>query len=289
MHDITGVHHIATWGQDLAKTRAFYTGVLGLPEIVGPEVVGIAEFKARPVASFACGGLDRAQFAALSIFRAQPAPDVAKDPAPSGAIVLASPRGGLPLWHRRLMEHGVRITGRAWAFDEEHLCFTDPDGFDLAIVEDPANSSANALDGADMASPRILRLKSAEFPAHGQDNEIRKLLQLLGLPIAAQDGPVTRFQIEGAGPFEFVDIFTRPQPASAPPTASRILQLAFWVKNHLALARLSRVISDHGYKVFQSGPPSISLWIGLPRSEGILLALYSGDFGPNTEPRADET
>jgi catechol 2,3-dioxygenase-like lactoylglutathione lyase family enzyme len=58
------------------------------------------------------------------------------------AVVLAVPPGSLPDWGKRLVDQGVEVVGRAWAFGEEYLCFTDPDGLELALIDDAIDSES---------------------------------------------------------------------------------------------------------------------------------------------------
>jgi len=283
VNDITGVYGIAIGARDLARTRAFYTGVLGFAEIDG-----IATYDSRPVVSFACAAPQASQVIVLSAFDDETDTGLVKDFAPSGAIVLASPPGGLAAWQRRLADHRVRITGRAWAFNQEHLCFTDPDGFDLAIVEDTAIGPANSsLSGAkDFVA--MLRFKSVEIAAHSENQDIRNLFDVVGLPISARDGPVTRFQIGGGVPAGFVDILSDLRETAVPGSHGRIRHLVFRVLNHAVLARLAGELSSRGYRVSGSARTHEPVWIGLPRPGAFTVGLCSNELRAVADGDADE-
>jgi hypothetical protein len=60
------------------------------------------------------------------------------------------------------------VTGNAWSFGEECLCFRDPDGLELALIEEATETAPKdqvTEEPADRAIRRIRQRISAHAPA----------------------------------------------------------------------------------------------------------------------------
>jgi hypothetical protein len=115
----------------------------------------------------------------------------------ASSVVLGVPPGALPNWRKRLADRGVDVLGRAWAFGEECLCFTDPDGLELALalIEDIEGSEPGAVAFvSDASGCAITRIRSVEFQIEGFRHAARFLVETLGFKAAGNEGAVFRFR-----------------------------------------------------------------------------------------------
>jgi catechol 2,3-dioxygenase-like lactoylglutathione lyase family enzyme len=264
---ISGIHHVTILGADIRKSRAFYEEVLGLTAIEPPATSGPAE------ANFIVGSSIAGSRAGLSVL-ADPGKDDHGPSASIGAIVFSTPPQTLGAWGRHFDERSVRVTGRAWAFDEEHLCFSDPDGLDLALVED--------ADGKDWTeSPPVhaeralhpLRLHSVELHSMGAGDDLHRLLAVLGLALHAREGSLFRFKIGGPPPTAYIDVFSKPRAAPWPVAQSAIRGLALEVGSAEALAALEVTLAESRFDVERPRSEDPSLWVRLPSAFGLVVAL----------------
>jgi len=89
-------------------------------------------------------------------------------PGHVSSIVFAVPPGTLASWRHHLIERGADVTGNAWSFGEECLCFRDPDGLELALIEEATETAPKdqvTEEPADRAIRRIRQRISAHAPA----------------------------------------------------------------------------------------------------------------------------
>jgi hypothetical protein len=185
VHDIVGARQIVAYGGQLAPLAAFYGGVMNLSrlDIGGPPTAAhfacIAQVCATGQASVAT---------VLSFF-------VAAIPARAGALVFGVRPGELACWAHHLRQRGVRVTGAAWAFGEEQLCFTDPEGGELALVEDQAFAPPVPRSAAQAVGLSVTRLRSIEVAVDDPAAKLRALLSQMGLSLRAQDGRLQRFDL----------------------------------------------------------------------------------------------
>jgi hypothetical protein len=65
------------------------------------------------------------------------------------------------------MGRGADVTGNAWSFGEECLCFRDPDGLELALIEEATETGSNDQDREEPADRVIRRIRSVEIQIEG--------------------------------------------------------------------------------------------------------------------------
>ena len=245
MSEILGLHHVTSVGADAGRTLDFYTRTLGL-RLLKRTV----NFDEPSVLHFYCGAKSGTPGALLTFLIHEDAPQGRRGNGKVSSIVLAVPPGALPDWRRRLTERGVGIVGSAWSFGDEHLCFTDPDGLELALMEDP-DCAEVACDPPSSAAPdrAIRRIRSVEIQTDGFQHTARLLLDMFGFRPAGQEGPIVRFQ---DGPFDHpvsVDLLCTPnhRPGNSGPGVAH--HIAWRVANVDALMRVATALADLGFDV----------------------------------------
>ena len=130
---LQGIHHVAIICSDYERSKAFYTGVLGLP------IVGEHYRQARRSWKLDLALPDGGQIELFSFPDPPPRPS---RPEAQGLRHLAFAVDDLTAWSAYLQARGVPVeparvdeyTGRRFTF------FADPDGLPLEIYETPSGS-----------------------------------------------------------------------------------------------------------------------------------------------------
>jgi catechol 2,3-dioxygenase-like lactoylglutathione lyase family enzyme len=118
---IGGIHHITSIAADPKRTEKFYAGTLGL-HLVRRTV----NFDEPCVLHFYFGDRRGSPGSMITFFVHEAEPPGRCGPGHVSSIVFAVPRGTLMSWRHRLIERGADVTGSAWSFGEECVCFRDP-------------------------------------------------------------------------------------------------------------------------------------------------------------------
>lgn len=243
MSPIAGIHHVTSVAADPVRTLRFYTDTLGL-QLVRKTV----NFDEPSVLHFHFGASGGSPL--LTFFIHEGAVRGRRGTGQVSAVVLAVPPGSLPHWRKRLVQQGVEIVGRAWAFGEEYLCFTDPDGLELALVEDvddPRRDTAfNCSDGRSRA---ITRIRSVEIQIEGFQHTARFLVEALGFNAVGNEGAVFRFRDGPAEQPVAVDLLCTPnhRPGSAGPGV--VHHIAWRVPDADALSKMAQIVESYGFDI----------------------------------------
>jgi hypothetical protein len=64
----------------------------------------------------------------------------------------------------RLMERGADVTGNAWSFGEQCLCFRDPDGLELALIEEATETGSSDQECRSVATARKQSICRSSMP-----------------------------------------------------------------------------------------------------------------------------
>jgi glyoxalase family protein len=165
-----------------------------------------------------------------------------------GNIAYTIESGSHDFWKSRLIERGVKPEGDAWSFGERHLCFTDPDGVRLSLVE----RRAPHLRSRPGAPTAVGRIHSIEMEVANLAEMSRVVSGVLSYNQADRDGVSTRFASRSSGGGEAVILVNAPgfRPALAGRGAVR--HIAWRVANLKALLLLREKIAEEGYDI---GPP----------------------------------
>ena len=266
MDEIVGIHHVTAASADLTISRAFYTKILGLAEVANPQ--GYDEQSI----CFASVSTNLRSANGLLIVEHLSQSDPKLDQRPIGAVVFGVAPGVLPRWRRHLLAHHVKVLGRAWVFGEEYLCFADPDGLDLALVEEPAAAYVEGVWDVSDESLAILRLRSVELDA-GYQNELRRLLSDLGLKAGLQEGPLLRYTLGASVHTAYVDLLYKAPSLRPAFAAEPVRRLGFQVATPAALERLIIDLSARGNEVVRAQGNFETAEIQLPHPTGIKVIL----------------
>jgi len=248
VNHIAGIHHVTSVGTDLDRTLRFYTETLGL-HLVKRTV----NFDEPSVQHFYCGNFRGAPGTLLSFFIHEGVARGRRGTGQVSSVVLAVPPHSLPDWRERLQEQKVEVIGRAWAFGEESLCFTDPDGLELALIEDVDDVvSGAAARPSGRQSCTIRRIRSIEFQIEGYQHTSRFLLEMLGFKAVGNEGAVFRFCDGPPGQPIAVDLLCTPnhRPGCAGPGV--VHHIAWRVRDADALNRMAEMLANCGLDISPS-------------------------------------
>ena len=243
--EITGIHHVTAIGTDPDRTLKFYTDTLGL-QLVKKTV----NFDAPSVLHFYCGDCTGSPGSVLTFLIHKGTARGRRGTGQVSSVVLGIPAGALPNWRKRLVDRGVDVLGRAWAFGEEYLCFTDPDGLELALIEDVGSSQSGAATRVSHASGcAITRIRSVEFQLEGYRHVARFLVETLGFKAAGNDGAVFRFRDGTSERPVAVDLLCTPtdRPGRAGPGV--VHHIAWRVPDNDALSRMAKAVATCGFDI----------------------------------------
>jgi len=245
---IAGIHHVTSIGTDPDRTLKFYTGTLGL-QLVKKTV----NFDEPSVLHFYCGNSTGSPGTLLTFFIHEGAARGRRGTGQVSSVVLAVPPGSLPGWRKRLVDQGVEVVGRAWAFGEEYLCFTDPDGLELALTEDDHGSEPDTAGSLSNTADRaITRIRSVEIQIEGFQHTSRFLVEMLGFKAVGNEGAVFRFWDGPPVQPVAVDLLCTPnhRPGSAGPGV--VHHIAWRVPDTGTLSKMAEALANRG---FDTTPP----------------------------------
>jgi glyoxalase family protein len=249
---VAGLHHVATICSDARRTLDFYVRVLGLRLV--KRTVKPTEPR---VAHFYCGDASGAPGSLVSLTVHEAAAPGRRGTGQVGAATMTVPPGALAYWRARLAAHGVAARGHAWMFGEEHLCFADPDGLDLALAEEAPRAAATWERAIVPAAYAIRRIRAIEIQLDAIDATAAFLVEALGFRASGQDGAVFRFRDgtphgpragPGDGPVVVDLVCARANPPGAP--GAGIVQHVGWrVADDRTLVALRAALVARGIAV----------------------------------------
>jgi catechol 2,3-dioxygenase-like lactoylglutathione lyase family enzyme len=147
------------------------------------------------------------------------------------------------------MERGADVIGNAWSFGEECLCFRDPDGLELALIEEATETGSNDQDREEPADRAIRRIRSVEIQIEGFQHTSQFLTEKLGFEEFGQDGAVFRF-LDGPPDRPIaVDLLCTPthRPGHTGPGVAH--HIALRVADSEALGRIATMLANCGFDV----------------------------------------
>jgi glyoxalase family protein len=241
---IGGIHHITSIAADPGRTEEFYAGTLGL-HLVRKTV----NFDEPSVLHFYFGDRRGSPGSMITFFVHEAEPPGRCGPGHVSSIVFAVPPGTLTSWRHHLIDRGADVTGNAWSFAEECLCFRDPDGLELGLIEDAAKGNPNDQVTEEPADRAIRRIRSVEIQTEGFQHTSRFLTERLGFEEFGQEGAVFRFLDGPPDRPVAVDLLCTPthRPGQAGPGVAH--HVALRVSDGEALGRLATMLIDYGFDV----------------------------------------
>ncbi len=245
MTHIAGIHHVTSVSTNPDRTLKFYTETLGLQ-----LVTRTVNFDEPSVLHFYCGDSTGSPGTLLSFFIHEGVARGRHGTGQVSAVVLAVPPRSLPEWRKRLQEHRVDVVGRAWAFGEEYLCFTDPDGLELALIEDTDEAApGEVFPGSDRPHCAIRRIRSVEIQIEGFQHTSRFLRDTLGFKAAGNEGAVFRFRDGPPGQPVAIDLLCTPnhRPGCAGPGV--VHHIAWRVPDNEALNNMAERLANGGLDI----------------------------------------
>jgi glyoxalase family protein len=234
-----GIHHVTSIAADPRRTEEFYAGTLGL-HLVRKTV----NFDEPSVLHFYFGDRRGSPGSMITFFVREAEPPGRCGPGHVSSIAFAVPPGTLMSWRRRLIERGADVVGNAWSFGEECLCFRDPDGLELGLIEEAAENDIN--HHADRA---IRRIRSVEIQIEGFQHTSQFLTEKLGFEQSGQEGAVFRF-LDGPPDRPIaVDLLCTPthRPGQAGPGVAH--HVALRVTDGEALEEVATMLANCGFDV----------------------------------------
>jgi glyoxalase family protein len=242
--EIAGIHHVTSIGANSDRTLDFYIGTLGLT-----LVARTVNFDEPSVLHFYCGDRAGSPGSLITFFIHEAAPRGRRGIGQVSAVVFAVPRGSLAGWHRQLTEHGVEVIGHAWAFGDQHLCFADPDGLALALIEEDDVDLPTAQSSGDPSLPAIRRIRSIEIQIEGFEHTSRFLIDRFGFEPIGHDGAVFRF-LDGARQQPIaIDLLCTPNHRPGLPGPGVAHHVAWRVADAGSLTRMAAAIARRGFDV----------------------------------------
>jgi len=245
MSEILGLHHITAVRADADRTFDFYTRTLGLRQFKSA-----GGFDEPSMLHFYCGPTMVGPGGLLNFLIHVGAPRGRRGNGEVSSIVLAVAPGSLRRWRDRLTERGVGFIGNAWSFGDEYLCFTDPDGLELALLEDSVHAEAAEDRVPRVASDSVIRrIRAVEIQISGLRHTARFLLDMFGFHSAGQEGPILRFEDGPSDQPVSVDLLCTPNHRSGNAGPGVADHVAWRVANVDALMRVANSLADHGIDV----------------------------------------
>jgi hypothetical protein len=147
------------------------------------------------------------------------------------------------------MERRADVIGNAWSFGEECLCFRDPDGLELALIEEATETGSNDRDREEPADRAIRRIRSVEIQIEGFQHTSKFLTERLGFEEFGQEGAVFRF-VDGPPDRPIaVDLLCTPthRPGHTGPGVAH--HIALRVADSKALGRIATMLANCGFDV----------------------------------------
>jgi glyoxalase family protein len=241
---IGGIHHVTSIAADPQRTEEFYAGTLGL-HLVRKTV----NFDEPSVLHFYFGDRRGSPGSMITFFVHEAEPPGLCGPGHISSVAFAVPSGTLQSWRRRLMERRADVIGNAWSFGEECLCFRDPDGLELALIEEAAETSSNVQNREEPADRAIRRIRSVEIQIEGFQHTSKFLTEKLGFEEFGQEGAVFRF-VDGPPDRPIaVDLLCTPthRPGHTGPGVAH--HIALRVANRKALGSIATMLANCGFDV----------------------------------------
>jgi glyoxalase family protein len=244
VNDLLGIHQLVVSCRDVAETFAFYTEALGMAPATGRPSLGSA------VTSFISPATDLQSEIVLAFLLGDLETADRKAPGQVAGVAFGVPPGRLASWRARLARTSVPITGWASAFGERYLCFTDPNGLELALTDDMRALAAPSPNGP--RRPAVGPLRSVEVQIRGDPDRVQGLLEQLGFRLVEQAGPALRFDTAQAPAGVHLDLVRHAFGPLLDGGPGHLRRLVLRAADQRALGRLISGVRDLGFDVVGS-------------------------------------
>lgn len=240
MGSILGIHHVTGICGDAQQNVDFYAGVLGL-RLVKLTV----NFDDPGTYHLYYGDGAGSPGTVLTFF---PYPNAQQGRRGVGQVtttVLAVPVGSLDYWDSRLRSHEVECHRETTGADQRGLCFEDPDGMRLGLMESSGFSSVDWKESTVAKEHAIQGIRGAMLSLEGFENTAKLLRETMGFRESEQQG--SRYLYE-AGQC-FVELVCQPDAERALSGRGTVHHIAFRSPNEAEQLDWRNRLADEGYNV----------------------------------------
>jgi len=204
---IQGLHHVTATVADAQEDLDFYTALLGL-RLVKKTV----NFDNHHVFHFYYGDESGTPGTIWTTFpyKGMGVPEGTGGHGQISTTSFSVPKGSIPFWGRRLLDHGIEQFAQGERFGDEFLMFQDPSGLIIELMANDRDTRTPWL--TDQLGPEhaIRGLFGVNLMLKDLPRSIDFLTQVLGHEVADQNEKVTRIAINGGGPGRTMDLFHTP-------------------------------------------------------------------------------
>lgn len=225
---INGLHHVTTIASDPQANIDFYTGVMGL-RLVKVTV----NFDAPEVYHLYYGDGSANPGSILTFFPWPGSQPFREGLGQTNATAFAVPTTSIDFWKTHLASKDIHFT-ESERFGEQVLSFADHDTTKLEII---GTERANDLQNTDWISPTVPN-EHAIQGFHGvtlweasQEPTATLLIKNFGYERIAEEGDRVRYQAQGDGIGQYIDIIGKPGTTYATGGAGSVHHIAFRTPN----------------------------------------------------------
>jgi glyoxalase family protein len=204
---IPGIHHLTAIASDPQRNLDFYTQTLGL-RLVKLTV----NFDDPGTYHFYFGDALGHPGTILTFFPWRGAPRGQLGSSQVTTIGFAVPQTALGYWVERLQSAGVSSAGPQQRFDEQVLAFTDPDGLQLELVEQPGAKLREGWASGPVPAEYAIRGFSGVTLTEIDHEETAALLTAtFDFRPARREGNRFRYEVGAGADHALVDIVEEPE------------------------------------------------------------------------------
>lgn len=240
---INGLHHVTVLASTAQQNNDFFTKVLGLRRIKKT-----VNFDAPDIYHLYYGDETGTPGSVMTYF---PFPGARRGQHGTGEVgttAFAVPKGSLPYWRRRLVEHNVHGLSDGTRFGEDRLLFSGPDGDGLGLVE-VADDPRLPWDGNGVPADAAIRGFHSAAMRLADAGATAELLHFMGYEEQNRQGRITRFHVPNGNHADTIDIEEMPDAPHAGQGAGSVHHIAFSVDTPAAQLEVRKALLDTGYQV----------------------------------------
>ncbi len=220
---IPGIHHLTAIASDPQRNLDFYTGTLGL------RLVKLTVNFDDPGTYHLYFGDEHGRPGTILTFFPWPsAPRGQRGTGEVTAIGFSVPAGALSYWAERLQRYGVTTEGPQQRFDEQVLSFSDPDGMQLELVEQPEAELRSAwASGLVPAEAAIRGFSGVTLSEIDHEDTAPLLSQIMGFRPTRQEGNRFRYEVGDGAERALIDILEEPETLRGELAAGSVHHIAW--------------------------------------------------------------
>ena len=227
-----GIHHVTAIAGDPQRNVDFYAGVLGL-RLVKRTV----NFDDPGTYHLYYGDETGTPGTIMTFFPWPSAPRGRDGAGQTTATAFTIPARAVGWWIERLSRAGLADVQTVERFGSPTLCFVDPDGLALELVESEEVPAEAAWGGADIpASAAILGFHGVTLTERRLEATAAVIERQLGWLQTAEEDDRFRFSAPGTAPGRHIDVVVRPGAERGMVAVGTVHHVAFRVADDAAQA-----------------------------------------------------